>query len=73
VLDLAAPHAFFPLGGCFVLSTYNIWHYMAASEMCGACGPTYAAMGRVFVGVCLIHKLLAARAPAESHLGAESF
>jgi hypothetical protein len=31
---------------------------MAASAMCGACGPTYAAMGRIFVGFCLIYKLL---------------
>ena len=59
VLGLAASHVFCPLGGCFVLSsTYNIWHYMAASEMCGACGPKYAAMGRVFVGLCLMYKLL---------------
>jgi hypothetical protein len=34
------------------------WHYMAASEVCGACGPKYAAMGRVFVGLCLMYKLL---------------
>ena len=58
VLGLAASHVFCPLSACFVLSTYNIWHYMAASEMCGACGPKYAAMGRVFVGLCLIYKLL---------------
>jgi hypothetical protein len=32
VLGLAASHVFCPLGGCFVLSTYNIWHYMAASR-----------------------------------------
>ena len=58
MLGLAASHVFCPLSGCFVLSTYNIWHYMAASEMCGACGPKYAAMGRVFVGLCLMYKLL---------------
>ena len=58
VFGLAASHVFCPLGGCFVLSTYNIWHYMAASEVCGACGPKYAAMGRVFVGLCLMYKLL---------------
>ena len=58
ILGLAASHVFCPLGGCFVLSTYNIWHYMAASEVCGACGPKYAAMGRVFVGLCLMYKLL---------------
>jgi hypothetical protein len=32
--------------------------YGDASEMCGACGPKCAAMGRIFEGLCLIHKLL---------------